>query len=213
MALGLHAAFGRDTDRRIGRTAAGLGRIKVWICQPGAGLRAAILAEFPKLSLGVIHARDTGDVVTTGFGISLDLPIFDHNQAVIAQESVTRQKLFDEYVNRFFQTRTDICMLLTQINWLNRQIAAALAESGRRSVWWKRIGSRLTKGKPTSSCITTLGPLSRNGTSKPSSSSKHWPKRGALEWRPECTVWIHWPRRGPEQLPVPILLPPVDNAT
>ena len=92
-----------------------------------ATLRAAILAQFPELSLGVIHARDTGDVVTTGFGISLDVPIFDRNQGVIAQERATRQKLFDEYVNRFFQARTDICMLLTQIDWLNQQIAAALA--------------------------------------------------------------------------------------
>ena len=39
------------------------------------------------MNLGVTNARDTGDVVTTGFGISIDLPVFDRNQGVIAQET------------------------------------------------------------------------------------------------------------------------------
>jgi cobalt-zinc-cadmium efflux system outer membrane protein len=90
-----------------------------------ATLRAAVLAQFPKINIGVTNARDNGNVVSTGFGITIDLPIFDRNQGVIAQEKATRQKLYDEYVNRFFQARTDIFMLLTQIKWLNEQIAAA----------------------------------------------------------------------------------------
>jgi outer membrane protein, heavy metal efflux system len=92
-----------------------------------ATVRAAVLAQFPKLNIGVLHARDTGDVVTTGFGIALDLPIFDRQQGAIARENATRQKLYDEYVNRYYQARTDVFMLLAQIKWLNQQIEAARA--------------------------------------------------------------------------------------
>src|SRR5262249_36721108 len=61
-------------------------------------LRAAILAQFPKISIGFNAKRDTSNVETLGCGVEIDLPLFSHNQTVIAEETVTRQKLFDEYV-------------------------------------------------------------------------------------------------------------------
>ncbi len=161
-----------------------------------SALRAAILAQFPKLSLGVIHARDTGDVVTTGFGISLDLPIFDHNQAVIAQESVTRQKLFDEYVNRFFQTRTDICMLLTQINWLNRQIAAALAAQSTQERLVETYRIAVNQGQADVIVYyDTWTALTQRRIETVKLQQALAEARLRWSWRPECTVWIHWPRR------------------
>ncbi len=39
-----------------------------------ARLRAAVLAQFPRLAIGASRARDTSNVVTTGFGISVDVP-------------------------------------------------------------------------------------------------------------------------------------------
>jgi outer membrane protein TolC len=54
-------------------------------------LRAAVLAQFPKVVLGFHQASDTSNVHTTGFGVSVDLPIFDRNQATIAAETATRQ--------------------------------------------------------------------------------------------------------------------------
>ena len=61
-------------------------------------VRAAVLAQFPKIALGFNpHSSDTTNVHTTGFGITIDLPIFDRNQGNIAIETATRQKLFDEY--------------------------------------------------------------------------------------------------------------------
>lgn len=92
-----------------------------------ATLRAAVLRQFPKLNVGVLNARDTSNVVTTGFGVSLDVPIFDRNQGAIAQEKATRQRLYDEYVNRYYQARSDIVMFLTQMTWLNAQIEARRA--------------------------------------------------------------------------------------
>jgi cobalt-zinc-cadmium efflux system outer membrane protein len=90
-----------------------------------ATLRAAILEQFPRLSVGPTHARDTGDVITTGFGISVDLPVFDHNQGHIAEELATRRTLFDEYVSRVFQARSDVVRALAEIRWINLQIKTA----------------------------------------------------------------------------------------
>jgi cobalt-zinc-cadmium efflux system outer membrane protein len=91
-----------------------------------AAVRAAILRQFPRLSLGPTVGRDVENVDTAGFGLAVDLPVFSRNQGAITVEQATRQKLFDEYVNRVFEARSDIAMLLSRIRFLNEEIAAAL---------------------------------------------------------------------------------------
>ena len=91
-------------------------------------VRAAVLAQFPKVVLGFNpHSSDTTNVHTAGFGITVDLPIFDRNQGNIAIETATRQKLFDEYAARVFEARSDIATAVADIRSLNRQVAAAEA--------------------------------------------------------------------------------------
>jgi outer membrane protein TolC len=90
-----------------------------------AKVREAILAQFPKIGLEFHQASDTTNVHTTGFGINIDLPIFDRNQGGIATETATRQKLFDEYTNRVFEARNDIATGLADARSLARQIAAS----------------------------------------------------------------------------------------
>jgi len=90
-------------------------------------LRAAILAQFPKISLGLNAARDTSNVKTIGVGLTMDLPIFDRNQGNISIESATRQKLFDEYAARAFAARWEIATNVADIEAVNRQIATAEA--------------------------------------------------------------------------------------
>jgi outer membrane protein TolC len=90
-----------------------------------ATLRAAILAQFPKMSAGFVKASDTTNVHTTGFIVAVDVPIFDRNQGVIATERATRQRLRDEYTQRAFEARSDIAVALADIRSLDRQIAAA----------------------------------------------------------------------------------------
>lgn len=92
-----------------------------------AAVRAAILGQFPKINFGLHRASDTTKVGVIGFGLTLDLPIFDHNQGAIAQERATRQVLFDEYVNRVFETRAEIARLSAEARWLNDQIAVVQA--------------------------------------------------------------------------------------
>jgi cobalt-zinc-cadmium efflux system outer membrane protein len=90
-----------------------------------AAVRAAILAQFPKLSLSFAKASDTTDVHTSGFAVTVDVPIFNRNQGVLATERATRQKLLDEYNQRVFEAHSDIATALSDIRWLNRQVAAA----------------------------------------------------------------------------------------
>jgi len=90
-------------------------------------VRAAVLAQFPKVVRGFSHGSDTTNVHTTGFGITIDLPIFDRNQGNIAIETATRQKLFDEYATRVFEAHSDIATAVADIRSLNRQVAAAEA--------------------------------------------------------------------------------------
>ena len=90
-----------------------------------ATLRAAILAQFPKLAVGFSKASDTTNVHTTGFTVAVDVPIFDRNQGNIATERATRQRLRDEYNQRVFEARSDIAVAIADIRSLNRQIAAA----------------------------------------------------------------------------------------
>lgn len=90
-----------------------------------AKLRAAILGQFPNISIGFNRARDTGNVHTSGLGITIEIPLFDRNQGNIAIEGATRKRLFDEYTNRVFEARSDIAAALVDIHALNAQIAQA----------------------------------------------------------------------------------------
>ena len=90
-----------------------------------ATVRAAILAQFPKMSVAFAKASDTTNVHTTGFNVAVDVPIFDRNQGNIAAERATRQRLRDEYNQRVFEARSDIAGAIADIHLLGRQIAAA----------------------------------------------------------------------------------------
>jgi outer membrane protein TolC len=90
-----------------------------------ASLRAAVRAQFPGISIGGSHARDTTDVITTGFSLSISLPFFDRNQGQIAIEKASRQKLYDDYLNRLYQSRADAAGILADISSVEKQTDAA----------------------------------------------------------------------------------------
>ena len=88
-------------------------------------VRVAILAQFPKMSVAIVRAKDNTNVQSSGFNVAVDVPIFDRNQGVIANERATRQRLLDEYNQRVFEARSDIAVAIADIRALDRQIAAA----------------------------------------------------------------------------------------
>jgi outer membrane protein TolC len=84
--------------------------------------RAAIIAQFPSLTVGFARARDTSNIYTTGFQINLSLPIFNRNRGNVAIEQSTRQRLRDEYQTRLNQAFADVAHLRADDAILSRQL-------------------------------------------------------------------------------------------
>ncbi|HEY2019653.1 TolC family protein [Paraburkholderia sp.] len=84
--------------------------------------RAAILSQFPSLSVGFVRARDTSNIYTSGFQINLSLPIFNRNQGNVAIEKATRQRLRDEYQTRLNQAYAEVARLREDGAILARQL-------------------------------------------------------------------------------------------
>jgi outer membrane protein TolC len=80
--------------------------------------RKAILAQFPAVNIGIIRARDTINVYTTGVGVTLNLPIFDRNQGNIAIEKATRLRLYDEYQARLNSANSQARQVLDNLRLL-----------------------------------------------------------------------------------------------
>jgi outer membrane protein TolC len=80
-----------------------------------ATLRAAIKAQFPKINLGLNRSNDTTPVYSRGGGVTVDLPIFDRNQGQVAIGRTTRQQLFDEYVARVAEARSQVGEILAEL--------------------------------------------------------------------------------------------------
>jgi outer membrane protein TolC len=84
--------------------------------------RAAILSQFPSLSVGFVRARDTSNIYTSGFQINLSLPIFNRNQGNVAIEKATRERLRDEYQTRLNQAYAEVARLREDSAILARQL-------------------------------------------------------------------------------------------
>lgn len=89
--------------------------------------RAAILSQFPSLSVGFVRARDTSNIYTSGFQINLSLPIFNRNQGNVAIERATRQRLRDEYQDRLNTAHADVAQMRADTTIITRQLQATQA--------------------------------------------------------------------------------------
>jgi outer membrane protein TolC len=87
-----------------------------------ANLRAAVWAQFPKIGLSINRAQDTTPVKTRGYGVTADIPLFDRNQGQIAIARATRQQLFDEYVSRVAEARSQVGQILGQLDVVRGQL-------------------------------------------------------------------------------------------
>jgi outer membrane protein TolC len=84
-------------------------------------LREAVLAQFPSVGVDILRARDTSSVNTVGIGITLSLPILNGSRGAIAVQGATRQALYDAYVLRLRQARSEVVHLLDDLDLLQRQ--------------------------------------------------------------------------------------------
>jgi outer membrane protein TolC len=115
----------KDLSRGLDKRRLDLAALKKGYEGEEARLRAEILKQFPKMALGIVRARDTGAIVTTGLTVSIELPVFDRNQGNIAIEKATRQRLFDEYMARLFDARSQIASIVSDMKAVRAQAEAS----------------------------------------------------------------------------------------
>jgi len=58
----------------------------------------------------------------------VDIPIFDRNQGQVAIAKATRQQLFDEYVSRVAEARSQVGQILEELGLVRRQLRAVESE-------------------------------------------------------------------------------------
>jgi outer membrane protein TolC len=86
--------------------------------------RVAILGQFPAMSVGFNHARDTTPIYMAGFGVTLTLPIFNGNRGNIAIGEATREMLHEDYQNRLNTANGDVRRILDEHRVNARQLDA-----------------------------------------------------------------------------------------
>ncbi|WP_427952939.1 TolC family protein [Acidiphilium sp.] len=92
-----------------------------------ADLRAAILAQFPLLSLSVSGGSDTSRVATVGPSISLNLPVFNGNRGAVAVARATRRQLHEAFTAALTAARGGAIAARQALALLNHERHAALA--------------------------------------------------------------------------------------
>ena len=90
-----------------------------------AALRSAVLSQFPKIGLSVNRTNDTGNAKTRGWAIGVELPVFDRRQGVIASAKATRQQLFDDYIARVAEARSQVQQIIEDLSVTRAQLTTA----------------------------------------------------------------------------------------
>ncbi|MGH8274822.1 MAG: TolC family protein [Gammaproteobacteria bacterium] len=93
-----------------------------------AKLRAAILAQFPLLSIGFTRASDTADNNTFGIGINLRLPFFNGNRGKIAIDRATREALNAAYLAHLDTAANGVRAVYERFALTRRELTAVTAE-------------------------------------------------------------------------------------
>lgn len=105
-------------------------------------VRAAILGQFPALTVGASYSKDTSGIVSAGPTFDLALPVFDRNQGHIAESDATRVLLRAQYQARLDSAVASVRALVLQIRQLSSDLVAArsaaataksLAATGRKA--------------------------------------------------------------------------------
>lgn len=76
-------------------------------------VRAAILGQFPAVNFGISRSQDNTGIASSGFALSVSLPLFDANRGAIHVESATREQLHEEYAQRLLTARAAVARLLS----------------------------------------------------------------------------------------------------
>ncbi len=92
-----------------------------------ASVRAAILGQFPTVTLGPNYGSDTTRVQSFGPSASLTLPLFNRNRGQVAIQTATREQLRAEYLARLDTAAGGVRALVANLALLERQLGQARA--------------------------------------------------------------------------------------
>ncbi len=109
-------------------------------------VKVAILSRFPRIGIGILHARDTGDVITTGPSVIIEIPIFDQRQGQLARAKAQGIKALDEYQARIFKARSKVAEIKERIRCLTDYYLRLLDALEAQEEMLKIYGSALGKG-------------------------------------------------------------------
>jgi outer membrane protein TolC len=90
-----------------------------------ARFRAAVLSQFPALSVGYAASQDNSRVKNGGPAVTIDLPIFDRGRVQADAEGVTRQRLHEEYSQRVADAHDEVRALMAAQHVAERQLTEA----------------------------------------------------------------------------------------
>ena len=88
-----------------------------------AQFRAAVLAQFPALTIGLTRASDTSRVQSTGLGISLSLPLFGSAQVHARRAGASRDQAYAQYQARLDEASGAARALAVQLHLIAAQRA------------------------------------------------------------------------------------------
>ncbi len=84
--------------------------------------RAAILQQFPDITIGFNRQRDTSRIYSTGTLVNFSIPLFDRNRGNIAVALATRQRLYDDFEARLNTAYRNVEVILQNEPRLLRQL-------------------------------------------------------------------------------------------
>ncbi len=90
-----------------------------------AGLRGAVLGQFPTITVGPNYGNDTSRVETLGPALSITLPLFNRNRGQVAIQRATREQLRKEYAARLAAAEGGVRALVANLELLRRQLDTA----------------------------------------------------------------------------------------
>jgi len=85
-------------------------------------LRAAVLEQFPAVSVGLAYQRSEVALNFIGGFVTVELPVFDRNQGAVKLGEASRRRLEYEYAARVANARGDLDRLLRFASLLRRQL-------------------------------------------------------------------------------------------
>ena len=98
-----------------------------------AGLKRAVLGQYPRVGFTLNRNRDTSAVHSWGPAVNLDLPLWNRNRGEIAQAAASRDLLRAEFAARLHQTRADIAALVAALDTDEHSLVPARAEAAALS--------------------------------------------------------------------------------